>query len=273
MSISNITALDKKNNGATRGESAASQEPANDSPVAPPQIIYGKELKFDAGKHMYTWDDKPVPGVTTILQCIAKPMLIQWAAGMASDYWFKACKADTPLLDLDAIHKAAKTAHRKKAQAAADIGTNVHDYAECFFKNKPLPPLETDQAKRGVEAFHKWLEAHNVKIIDSERRVFSHMYYYAGTCDFTAEIDGEMGVGDIKTSSGIYPEMRLQTAAYQHAIEEEMNMKYTVRWIVRFDKKTGEFEAKSFRDFELDFFGFRAAHGLHQALKKIEKEK
>lgn len=273
--MSSSITTDKKNSGATRRENAASKEPANDSPVAPPQIVFGKVLAFDAAKHMYTWNDQPVPGVTTILQCIAKPMLIQWAAGMASDYWLAKMKEHQDGLDAQAIkviHQEAKTAHRKKAQAAADIGTNVHDYAECFFKNKTLPPLMTDQAKRGVDAFHKWLAAHNVKIKDSERRVFSQMYYYAGTCDFTAEIDGENGVGDIKTSSGIYPEMRMQTAAYQNALEEELNIQYPVRWIVRFDKKSGEFEAKSFRNFNLDFQGFLAAHKLHQTLKTIEKE-
>lgn len=233
-------------------------------------IIYGKELKFDEKKHAYTWDGQFVPGVTSILQCINKPALMPWAAGMASDHWLKAMKASRT--DLEAIYKEAKGAHRKKAQDAANIGQNVHLYAECTFKKTELPKLETDQAKRGVEAFHKWLDAHKVEIVDSERRIFSKDYYYAGTCDFTAKIDGVLGVGDIKTSSGIYPEMRLQTAAYQHALEEELGMKFPVRWIIRFDKTTGDFEAKSFYNFDLDFAGFQAALNLSKALKTIDNE-
>jgi hypothetical protein len=230
-------------------------------------IIHGKELQFDEKKHSYAWDGNFVPGVTTILSCINKPALIPWASGMASDYWLKEIKAGNT--DYAAIHKAAKTAHRRKAQDAADIGSNVHEYAENFFKKLPAPELKTDQAKRGVEAFHAWFDAHDIEVVASERRVFSKDYYYAGTCDFVAKIDGVLGVGDIKTSSGIYPEMRLQTAAYQHALEEEKGIKFPVRWIVRFDKKTGDFEAKSFYQFDLDFKGFISALELHKTLQTI----
>lgn len=235
------------------------------------QILFGEELEFDEKKHHYTWGGKPVPGVTSILQCIGKPALVPWAAGCASDHWLQEIKSGNT--DYQAIYKAAKSAHRKKAGDAAEIGKNVHEYAEAHFKNQSLPELLTDQAKRSVEAFHKWLDAHDVKIKASERRVFSKEYYFAGTCDFIAEVDGVLAVGDIKTSSGIYPEMRMQTAAYQKALEEEKSMKFQTRWIVRFDKKTGEFEAKEFKQFDLDFRGFHAALVLHKTLKEIEDEK
>ncbi len=232
-------------------------------------LIYGKALEFDEKKHAYKYDGNFVPGVTSILSCIGKPMLIPWAAGMASDYWREAVKTRT---DLDAIHKEAKSAHRKTAQAAADIGHNVHEYAEMYFKKQDLPSLKTDQAKRGVEAFHKWLDAHKVEVMASERRVFSQAHYYAGTCDFVAKIDGVPCVGDIKTSSGIYPEMRLQTAAYQHALEEEKGIKFPMRLIIRFDKKTGEFESKSFSNFDLDMSGFLSALALYRALQSMGDE-
>lgn len=234
-------------------------------------MIFGGELEFDEGAHAYKWAGNFVPGVTSILQCIGKPALIGWAAGCASDHWLKEMIGGNR--DFKSIHKAAKSAHRKKAGDAANIGNNVHDYAECFFKKRELPELKTDQAKRGVEAFHKWFDSHKVKILASERRVFSKEFYYAGTCDFVAEIDNVMGVGDIKTSSGIYPEMRMQTAAYQHALQEEKGIKFPVRWIVRFDKKTGDFEAKSFYQFDLDFKGFESALMLHNTLQSMDKEK
>lgn len=234
------------------------------------QIIFGGELSFDEKAHAYTWDGKFVPGVTSILQCIGKPALIPWAAGMASAHWLKEVSGGRT--DYEAIHKESKTAHRRQAEGAAEIGHEVHRYAECTFKKLELPNLTSDAAKRGVEAFHKWMSAHNVKVLASERRVFSKEHYYAGTCDFVARIDGVLGVGDIKTSSGIYPEMRMQTAAYQHALQEEKKMEFPVRWIVRFDKKTGNFEAKSFYDFSLDFCGFKAALALHKTLKQMEEK-
>lgn len=233
--------------------------------------IYDGTLEFDEKLHAYSFNGAFVPGVTTILQCIAKPALVPWAAGMASDYWLKEIRSGR--VDHAAIHKEAKGAHRRFTEAAANYGQNVHDYAECFFKKQPLPELTSDQAKRGVEAFHKWIDAHKVEVLASERRVFSKQHYYAGTCDFVAKIDDVLGVGDIKTSSGIYPEMRLQTAAYQHALQEEKSIEFPVRWIIRFDKKTGEFEAKSFYDFDLDFKGFLAALELHRTLQTIGAKK
>lgn len=232
--------------------------------------VYGGELSFDEDAHAYKFNGVCVPGVTSILGVIGKPALIPWAAGCASDHWLKEA-VKRGRTDYEIIYKEAKSAHRKKAKDAADIGTNIHDYAECFFKEKTLPELLTDQAKRGAEAFHKWIDSHHVKIKASERMVFSQNYFYAGTCDFVAEIDGILGVGDIKTSSGIYPEMRFQTAAYQQALEEEKGIKFPVRWIIRFCKKTGEFEAKSFYNFDLDFHGFNSALMLHKTLQKIEE--
>lgn len=230
-------------------------------------IIYGQELKFNEEAHVYTWGGQVVPGVTTVLKCIDKPALVQWSANMASDHFLEQVKSGRT--DHGAIHKESKVAHRKKSKDAANIGQNVHLYAERFFKKLQLPVLHTDQAKRGVEAFHKWMDAHHVEVLESERRVFSRQYFYGGTCDFVAKIDGVLGIGDIKTSSGIYNEMRLQTAAYQHALQEEKNMKFEVRWIVRFDKKTGEFEAKPFYAFDLDFYGFEAALSLHKTLQAM----
>lgn len=232
--------------------------------------IHGGILEFDEGAHAYKWDGKFVPGVTTILSCINKPALVQWSAGMASDYWLSEIKAGRT--NYPVIHKEAKVAHRKKAQAAADVGSNVHSYAECWFKKQPLPKLETDQAKNGADAFHKWIDSHKIEVLASERRVFSKEFYFAGTCDFVAKIDGVLGVGDIKTSSGIWPEMFLQTAAYQQALQEEKNMTFPVRWIIRFDKKSGDFEAKELKEFDRDFDGFKAALSLHRVLQSITNQ-
>jgi CRISPR/Cas system-associated exonuclease Cas4 (RecB family) len=229
--------------------------------------MYDGELSFDSEKHAYKFNGDPVPGVTTILNNINKPALMPWAIGVTRDYWLKEVQAGRT--DFEKIHKESWNASKKVSKDAADIGKNVHEYAECFFKKQELPVLHTDQAKRGVEAFHKWLNAHKVEVLASERMVFSKQHYYAGTCDFVAKVDGVLAVGDIKTSSGIYNEMRLQTAAYQHALQEEKNMKFEVRWIVRFDKKTGEFEAKPFYEFDLDFQGFQAALTLHRTLQAM----
>lgn len=234
------------------------------------RIIYGQELVFNEGRHMYTWAGEKVPGVTTVLGRVAKPFLIQWSADMAAEHFLKAVKSGRA--DFDAIHADARVAHAKKRDASGDSGTNIHDYAECHFKGLTLPELKTDEAKRGVEAFHKWYDSHKIEILASERTLFSQTHYYAGTCDFVAKIDGKHVVGDFKTGKRIYDEARLQTAAYQHALQEETGTEFSSRLIIRFDKEKGEFETKEYLDFELDFAGFNAALALHKTLQRIEKE-
>ena len=229
--------------------------------------MYGGEFTFDEEAHAYFFNGDPVPGVTSILRVIDKPALMPWAIGVTRDYWLAQVNAGRT--DYAKIHKESWNANKKISKDAADIGKQVHLYAEMFFKKQPLPELTTDSAKRGVEAFHKWLEAHKVEVVASERLVFSKEHYYGGTCDFVAKIDGVLAVGDIKTSKGIFPEMRLQTAAYQHAMQEEKGMKFEARWIVRFDKVSGEFEAKPFYEFDLDFKGFLAALELSRVLKAL----
>lgn len=241
-------------------------------------------IVFDPKLHAYTCDGRFVPGVTAILSAINKPALVQWAANMASEYALReilrlakpingSANVEVAMSGVHVVCKEAKTAHRKFSKAAADIGSNVHAYAEAVFKKLPCPELTTEEAKRGAKAFHEWLEKHRVQVIESERVVFSRNHWFAGTCDFTAEIDGELCVGDLKTSSGIWPEMLLQTAAYQHAIEEETKGQFKARWIVRLSKKDGQFEAKRFGDSYLgDFEAFRACLTLHKHLQRLDEK-
>jgi hypothetical protein len=234
------------------------------------RIIFGQELIFNEGRHIYTWAGEKVPGVSTILGRVAKPFLIQWAADMSAEHFLSAVKSGRN--DFDAIHDDARLAHANKRDASGHSGTNIHKYAECLFKGLPLPELKTDEAKRGAEAFHSWLDSANIKILASERTLFSQQYYYAGTCDFVAEINGQQVVGDFKTGKRIYNETRLQTAAYQQALQEETGAQFAYRLAIRFDKENRKFETRKFEDFELDFTGFNAALALHKTLQKIEKE-
>ena len=236
------------------------------------------EFVSERKQHLYRRrsDQMPIPGVTSILQVLAKPALIQWAANMASDYWrAKALEFDGLFSDnvRELIWAEAKKAHRTFSTDAANIGTEVHKYAEASLKGQTLPQLTTEEARRGAAAFEKWRADHRIELGTAERICFSQDHWYAGTCDFVGRIDSENCVADFKTASGIYPEMHLQLAAYQQAIIEETGQNFSARWVIRFDKKTGEFEAKPFRtDFTRDFEAFLAALRLHRTLKQIEEE-
>jgi len=195
-------------------------------------------LTFDAKKHYYELDGKPITGTTKILQVIAKPALINWAAGVAVEY---ICEHIKELIigtkeEQDRILKEAKFAHRRKKESAGDIGKAVHELVENWIglthlnrpAKKKFPELaklsekEQAQSKRMAELFYAWATDDKVKFFDSEHQTFSEKYWFCGTADFLCEIDGKTYLGDLKTSSGIYPDMWAQCAAYA-ICEEEQN--------------------------------------------------
>lgn len=210
--------------------------------------LYGGDvrLEFDPARHAYTWNGKFIPGVTSILRILDKPALIQWAANMAAEYVLDALPLDdsTPIhLDvLKDVCKEAKSAHRRISKDAADVGTVVHAFAERALVEQRVKLPQDPLARKGAEAFLGWLHATEHHAINVERMVFSKTHYYAGTCDFYGHIAGKVCVMDLKTSSGLYPEMLLQIAAYAIAISEETGEQINDGWIVRLCKKTGKCE-------------------------------
>jgi hypothetical protein len=212
-------------------------------------------LVFDHYHHKYFVDREVTPSVTTILSIIAKPALINWAANMAADYVESHLQAGVSLdeIQIGELVKGARSAHRTKKDKAADVGSLVHKYVEDYIGwtqvllgtgvqgKKPGLPVNEVLA-RSVAQFHEWEKEHKVKFLLSEQPVYSKEFKYAGTLDFICKIGGKLYCGDLKTSSGIYPEYKAQLAAYRQARQEEFpSEKYAGNLIVRVSRD-GEFE-------------------------------
>jgi len=116
----------------------------------------------------------------------------------------------------------------------------------------PTMPAMPDDPRvlNGVNAFLAWVDNDEKKFVESEKVVYSRKHKFVGILDCIFTLKSERHkiphLGDFKTSSGIYPEMIIQTAAYQAADEEESGREYGDKWIIRFGKDDGLFEAKSF---------------------------
>jgi len=269
----------------------------------PRHVLYdgAVTINFDGRAHMYTWIERgvAVPGVTSILQRMAKPMLVPWAAKMSAQYVLQTLGevdyalgevpaeerndliVGTTLGELQKICLAAKGHHQRFTREAASIGKKVHAYAEARLRatmpgdkskgrQPPLPDTNDERVLRGCDAYDKWIEAHKVEVIEPERVLFSQRYLYSGTADFMGYIDDEYVVGDFKTSSGIYVDHLLQTAAYQLALEEELGDRVPARWLIRLDKKTGDFHAERHARSKLHGEAFLALRELHRLMSKIE---
>jgi hypothetical protein len=237
------------------------------------------ELCFDEARHRFTVNEKSIISVTGVTSIIDKSRpLIYWAVGLTKDFLMGNLQVlidDTKGDKIAAIIDEAVKQHSIKKEKAADVGTQVHVWVEQFIKaksKKEWPEIPKDpQVFNGISAFLKWVDEYEVKFISSERLIYSKKHKYAGIMDAEAIIKKRLCVIDFKTSKAIYPEMRFQVAAYQGAAEEESGKEYPGnKWLARFDKETGEFEAHEFAEQDKDFKAFLAALDLRRRLKELE---
>lgn len=233
-------------------------------------------LTFDDEKHVYKIDGEIPESVTGFLKSIAKPQLIPWAAGCAADYIGNKLVPGIGLdeIEIQTIVKEAKVAHKDKAIRAAKIGTLVHSLCEEYAKTGMWPPTPVnDDVRRCLQAFERWVKENKVEFISSERRIYSKIYDYAGTCDFIAKVNGETVIGDLKTSTGIYKDYWPQVAAYQYAIIEEDGITEPIPMLVVNIRKDGTLVTRRRTDFNEQWDAARNALELHRWMKKMEAEK
>ena len=131
--------------------------------------------------------------------------------------------------------------------ASVDIGKEMHDWLEKYIKFKlkekgytSIPDIPNiPEAITGVNSFLAWEKDMKPKYVSSERMVYSMKHDHMGTMDIELIVDKQLCLGDFKSSNGLYNSVRLQTASYVKADEEEnKSKKYQGRWAFRFSKYT-----------------------------------
>jgi hypothetical protein len=228
--------------------------------------LYGGKvvIKFDEEKHRYLVNGKRTESVTRFLGSIAKPALIPWAVKKTIEHVrihlddLTSGKVTIDKFNTNEILYGASKAADQARDKAAEIGTAIHFWVEQHIKRQAPEMPDDPVILNGVNAFLRWKEEHKVKLLKSEKIIYSKKYDYSGIIDIIAEIDGKPYIVDIKTSNGIYDEMKLQVAAYMQAEQEESGKKYAGRWIIRLGKDLDgdgnpDFEAV-YLDYEKDAF-------------------
>mgnify|MGYP001558319551 CR=1 FL=1 len=191
-----------------------------------------------------------IPSVTTILQVISKPALMNWAAKQGTH------KAK---IIMDKLLRMAPALHdsmlgelgpeffkdgNAQATEAADYGTQAHGIIEGILKKTKEDWFSLDLPSpvvQAVNSFLVWRDKTDLKMMKAESMVYSKKLGFAGTADAIAEVDGVVTLLDWKTSKGIYPEYKLQTVAYKYAAEEMSGESIPRVMICRFGKD-GSFE-------------------------------
>ena len=167
----------------------------------------------------YTWADESYPSVTTLLGALSKPALVNWAAKMVAEYAVDNGPEILALAkaDRDGAIRALKGSPWQKRDAAANLGTHVHDQIEARILGQTPATPPADVAER-VAYFDAFCNDYQPVFEAAEATVYNRGLNYAGTLDSIAVIGGRRYIIDVKTTkSGVYPEHALQLAAYAHA--------------------------------------------------------
>lgn len=166
------------------------------------------EFKESAG---YSIADIWYPRVTSILSIKSKPALYKYYASMPD---FKTGQAIS--------------------ERSAQEGTAVHAAVEAALKKEAhdIPGL----IRPAMEAFSEFCRNNDITPLKIEERVVSKKHRFAGTIDVLAEVNGVVGVLDIKTSQAIYRDYGMQTAAYVEALKEDKSLPSLTSWILRLDQ-------------------------------------
>ncbi len=202
-----------------------------------------------------------VVGVTSALDKIDKPALVQWAANTTVDHLrekavysqFKTGSGEVHTFitkeNLEAMFNDARFNWREIANVAKDIGKLAHGwlqqfvglliegkatiYGQLLSSDSTLPNVEDSKAINCVDAALRWMQKHKFEPISTEKKIYSREYSYSGTFDWLALITScgdplccpfegtVLALGDWKSSKRLYDEYRVQISAYVKAYEEE----------------------------------------------------
>lgn len=222
-------------------------------------------------------------------------MMAQRLIDTANTYWsaseFYVLKPE----ELEPWILSAKTAHKDKLDEASNIGKIAHSWIESLIKADLAGDLDRKQyllntlpddyqAANCCEAAVDWMSWHNIRWIHTEKKVYSRRFGYAGTMDGLCIADScddekccrvafkdRLTLADWKSSNQLNIEYLLQTAAYQHAYQEEYGTTISDRWVIRLGKEDGEFEPWHVSYMDDDFDAFRHALELKRALAVIDE--
>lgn len=162
---------------------------------------------------------------------------------------------------------------------AVDVGHLVHKAIEAHLHGEPAPPIPAEFSERvasALAAWTRWWQMTAVEVVATEIPLYSELHDYNGTLDAVfRDQDGNLAIGDWKTSKGIYPDMLWQVASYGQLWNEHNSEQITGGYhIVKISKEHGDLEYRHFPDLsdalEL-FLLLRRAYALDKAVAKRAK--
>lgn len=168
-------------------------------------------VQYFKSKYGYEIGGMWYPRITAICSTIAKPGLLRYYANQENF-----------------------AVAQENLTRASNWGKLLHETMEKILQGEEV---KIDSViSPSISAFEDWKNQYNISVLEVEKRVMSKNHSYAGTFDLLVEINGKLGILDLKTSKGIWDEYSLQIAAYVQAFNEMALPKAETRWILRIDQ-------------------------------------
>ena len=173
--------------------------------------------------------------------------------------------------------------HREARDAAASIGTVVHDMVEAHSlgrsaesvrkKYAMLKPDQFNAADQGFHAYLEWIDQTRFEVVETEMPLVSEEYQFGGTPDAIFEKDGKLALGDWKSSNAIYPDYIVQLAAYRQLWRENREQDLDSFHLLRFGKEFGDFHHHSWpvQVLDLAWDAFKHMRDLYEIDKQLKK--
>uniref|UniRef100_A0A6M3LCG6 Putative PD-(D/E)XK nuclease superfamily protein n=1 Tax=viral metagenome TaxID=1070528 RepID=A0A6M3LCG6_9ZZZZ len=135
----------------------------------------------------------------------------------------------------------------KLKEEAGDSGTCTHRLVEAHIKRveadlKDFTANQINKAETGFLAFLDWEKENKLEYVGLEFQVVSESLRYGGTIDILARKNSSLWQVDLKTSKGIWPEMKVQVAAYNYAYEEQEGKHIDECHLLQLNKEDGSFQ-------------------------------
>lgn len=163
---------------------------------------------------------------------------------------------------------------RETRDAAADIGTVSHACIEAEMRGKPLPEIPSefkDSVENTLLGFYEWRDAFQLEATASEVSLVSEMWGFGGTIDYPALLKGKRTILDLKTSKDVYPDHRIQLAAYGVLwLENRPEEIISGYHLLRVGKQDGSFAHHYWPSLSNEWEAFRHLLELYRLQKKMK---
>lgn len=167
----------------------------------------------------YIFNGVKYPSVTQILGVINKPFLVPWANKLGKE-GKTVNEVTQPSMVIGTLTHALIEEHSRWIAA----GSRPHE-PEKYLRSiyDVTTPEEEGIAKTALHCFGLYMDFYSEFKPEpkaSELSIISKGMNYAGTIDSLCEIKGKKYLIDYKTSDKVYPEYKLQLAAYASLVQE-----------------------------------------------------